>query len=160
MYGRILDVVATKAGSMSGQAFIVFESLASATAALRALHGFSFYDRPLSVEYARTKSRATIVHDLGHEALHDPKVLATTRKGGLDALAPGQGRVTYSSAQQKEGKKRARDEVEEEEDEEEEETEVKGKDKDGEADAKVPKIDNAQDDDEGGESPVGRSIRY
>jgi U2 small nuclear ribonucleoprotein B'' len=46
-YGKILDIVATKIGSMKGQAFIVFTDLASSTAALRAMDGFIFYDKPL-----------------------------------------------------------------------------------------------------------------
>jgi U2 small nuclear ribonucleoprotein B'' len=46
-YGKILDVVATKIGSMKGQAFVVFMDLASSTAALRAMDGFIFYDKPL-----------------------------------------------------------------------------------------------------------------
>ncbi|KAL9937874.1 hypothetical protein V8E36_003419 [Tilletia maclaganii] len=71
IYGRILDVVATKRGAMSGQAFVVFEDLAGATAALRGLSGFVFYDRPLSIEYARSKSRATVLQEKGPEGLFD-----------------------------------------------------------------------------------------
>lgn len=46
-YGRVLDVVCTRACGMTGQAFIVFSDLASATAALRGLEGFEFYNKPL-----------------------------------------------------------------------------------------------------------------
>ncbi|KAK0521823.1 hypothetical protein OC842_006654 [Tilletia horrida] len=46
-YGRILDVVATRANGMRRQAFVVFEDLAGATAAMRGLSGFVFYDEPL-----------------------------------------------------------------------------------------------------------------
>jgi U2 small nuclear ribonucleoprotein B'' len=46
-YGKLLDVVATKVDGMRGQAFVVFQDLASSTAALRALDGFIFYEKPL-----------------------------------------------------------------------------------------------------------------
>ena len=46
-YGKVLDVVATRADGMRGQAFVVFRDLQSATAALRALEGFEFYQKPL-----------------------------------------------------------------------------------------------------------------
>ncbi|KAE8223241.1 hypothetical protein CF319_g3700 [Tilletia indica] len=69
-YGRILDVVATRSDGMRGQAFVIFEDLAAATAALRALTGFIFYDSPLSIQYARSKSRATILQQDGPEGLY------------------------------------------------------------------------------------------
>lgn len=46
-YGKVLDVVAMRNDGMRGQAFIVFRDLASSTAALRALDGFIFYEKPL-----------------------------------------------------------------------------------------------------------------
>lgn len=46
-YGKVIDVVATRADGMRGQAFVVFRHLQSATAAMRALDGFEFYDKPL-----------------------------------------------------------------------------------------------------------------
>ncbi|KAI0701165.1 hypothetical protein BC835DRAFT_1265322 [Cytidiella melzeri] len=59
-YGRVLDVVALKTQKMRGQAFIVFSDLAGATAALRACEGIVFYDKPMHIEYAKTKSYATL----------------------------------------------------------------------------------------------------
>ena len=46
-YGKLIDVVATKTPKMRGQAFLVFTDLASATAALRACDGMTFYDKPM-----------------------------------------------------------------------------------------------------------------
>lgn len=46
-YGKVLDVVATRADGMRGQAFVVFRDLQSATSALRGLEGFEFYDKPM-----------------------------------------------------------------------------------------------------------------
>src|SRR6266404_205881 len=46
-YGKLVDVVATKTPKMRGQAFLVFNDLTSATAALRACDGMTFYDKPM-----------------------------------------------------------------------------------------------------------------
>lgn len=46
-YGEVLDVVAKKNIKMRGQAFIVFKDVNSATAALKALNGFNFFDKPM-----------------------------------------------------------------------------------------------------------------
>ncbi|KAI0774094.1 RNA-binding domain-containing protein [Fomes fomentarius] len=58
-YGRIIDIVALKGPKMKGQAFVVFTDLAGATAALRGCEGMVFYDKPMHIEYAKTKSYAT-----------------------------------------------------------------------------------------------------
>ncbi|GJQ12502.1 hypothetical protein GpartN1_g4293.t1 [Galdieria partita] len=55
-FGRIVDVVALKTARMRGQAFIAFEDIASATNALRGLQGFLFYNKPMVIQYAKTKS--------------------------------------------------------------------------------------------------------
>jgi RNA recognition motif-containing protein len=46
-YGEILDIVTKKSREMRGQAFIVFRSLESATAAKSALQNFNFFDKPI-----------------------------------------------------------------------------------------------------------------
>ncbi|KAI9323857.1 hypothetical protein BX666DRAFT_1891033 [Dichotomocladium elegans] len=55
-YGTILDIVTKKANEMREQAFIVYDNVASATAALRSLQGFNFYNKSLNIEYGKTKS--------------------------------------------------------------------------------------------------------
>ncbi|BEI85889.1 hypothetical protein CcaverHIS002_0601760 [Cutaneotrichosporon cavernicola] len=62
-YGRVIDVVAKKHNGGRGQAFIVFDEVASATAALRALSGEMFYERSLNLAYSRTSSHATLALD-------------------------------------------------------------------------------------------------
>ncbi|PKI84417.1 hypothetical protein MVES_001707 [Malassezia vespertilionis] len=106
-YGKILDVVATRADGMRGQAFVVFRDLQSAASAMRGLEGFSFYDSPLSMEYARKKSYASIVYEHGEEALLNPTLMNRLEEG-----APQTGRVTFSHAQAQalgQEKKRLRD---------------------------------------------------
>merc|ERR550514_1959692 len=39
-----------------GQAWIVFKEVSSATNALKSLQGFPFYNKPMRISYARTKS--------------------------------------------------------------------------------------------------------
>ncbi|KJA30025.1 hypothetical protein HYPSUDRAFT_32063, partial [Hypholoma sublateritium FD-334 SS-4] len=59
-YGKIIDVVASKSQKMRGQAFLVFTDLAGATSAMRACEGMVFYDKPLHIDYAKSKSYATL----------------------------------------------------------------------------------------------------
>ncbi|PBK72691.1 RNA-binding domain-containing protein [Armillaria solidipes] len=59
-YGKLVDIVASKSPAMRGQAFLVFTDLAGATAALRACEGMMFYDKPMHIDYAKTKSYATL----------------------------------------------------------------------------------------------------
>ncbi|KAI7862636.1 hypothetical protein BDF14DRAFT_1853242 [Spinellus fusiger] len=57
-YGIILAINASATAKMREQAFIAFDNVASATAALRSLNGYTFYDRPMKIAYATTKSDA------------------------------------------------------------------------------------------------------
>ncbi|EPQ58985.1 RNA-binding domain-containing protein [Gloeophyllum trabeum ATCC 11539] len=59
-YGKVIDVVAQKGAKMRGQAFLVFSDLAGATAAMRACEGMVFYDKPMRIHYAKSKSYATL----------------------------------------------------------------------------------------------------
>ncbi|EKM80332.1 hypothetical protein AGABI1DRAFT_73428, partial [Agaricus bisporus var. burnettii JB137-S8] len=59
-HGKIIDIVASKTQKMRGQAFLVFADLAAATAAMRACEGMIFYDKPLRIDYAKSKSYATL----------------------------------------------------------------------------------------------------
>ncbi|KAJ1019233.1 hypothetical protein NDA13_006153 [Ustilago tritici] len=103
-YGRVLDVVATRAHGMRGQAFIVFETPSFSTAAKRGLHNFSFYSKPLHIEYSTgSKSKALLRKEQGHEAVQEMDLEKS--------------RTTES----KRGEKRANQTAPEEEEEEEEE---------------------------------------
>lgn len=46
-FGKIIDVVVMKSQRLRGQAWVVFEDISSATAALRAMQGFPFFEKPL-----------------------------------------------------------------------------------------------------------------
>ena len=47
-----------KTPKMRGQAFVVFQHLTSASAALQKLQGFDFYGKPLKTSYSKSKSDA------------------------------------------------------------------------------------------------------
>lgn len=56
-FGKILDITCyTKILKAKGQAFIVFDKLESATKALTEMQNFMFYNKPIRVSYAKTKS--------------------------------------------------------------------------------------------------------
>ncbi|KAL8695458.1 MAG: hypothetical protein Q9218_000036 [Villophora microphyllina] len=55
-YGPVLDVVALKTKSMRGQAHIVFRDVQASTQAMRALQGFDFFGREMSIQYGKGKS--------------------------------------------------------------------------------------------------------
>lgn len=55
-FGRILEVLAFKTLKHKGQAWVVFDDTSSATNALRQMQGFPFYDKPMRIQYAKTKS--------------------------------------------------------------------------------------------------------
>ncbi len=57
-HGKVIDVVAVKSFRLRGQAWVVFDEVASAAEALRALQGFPLYDKPMRIQYARGKSDA------------------------------------------------------------------------------------------------------
>lgn len=55
-FGKILEALAFKTLKHKGQAWVVFEEVSSATNALRQMQGFPFYDKPMRIQYAKTKS--------------------------------------------------------------------------------------------------------
>jgi RNA recognition motif-containing protein len=55
-HGGVTWIAASKAVRLRGQAFVTFESVEAATAALRAMHGAPFVGKTMSVSYAREVS--------------------------------------------------------------------------------------------------------
>lgn len=95
-----------------------------------------------SIDYAKSKSKATLVQEHGPSALYNPSLFSSTANAG--ATSQMNGRVTISSAQAEargREKKRAREEAGGQEDEDEE----------GERGSKVQKTADNDDDDDGGE---------
>merc|ERR1719480_630365 len=55
-FGNIIDIIAMKSLKRRGQAWIIFKETSSATNALKSLQGFPFYNKPMRINYAKTKS--------------------------------------------------------------------------------------------------------
>jgi U2 small nuclear ribonucleoprotein B'' len=55
-HGKVLEIVALRKDGLRGQAFVVFDTVQAATAALQAENGFTFFGKDLVIEYAREKS--------------------------------------------------------------------------------------------------------
>lgn len=55
-FGGIIDIIAMKSLKRRGQAWIIFKEASAATNALKSLQGFPFYNKPMRINYARTKS--------------------------------------------------------------------------------------------------------
>merc|ERR1740117_1036621 len=62
-FGSIMDIVAMKSLKRRGQAWIIFKEAPSATNALKSLQGFPFYNKPMRINYARSKSDAVAKSD-------------------------------------------------------------------------------------------------
>jgi U2 small nuclear ribonucleoprotein B'' len=140
-YGVILDVVALKTMKMRGQAHVVFRDIDASTQAMRALQGFTFFNKdlvrpypssvlygqtnnPQQIAYAKTKSD-TIAKLDGSYKMPEPEredepEQAAIQAGGFGA-APAKA-VPVNAPDAAAGQKRAR-EVEEEDEEDEDEDE-------------------------------------
>mmetsp|Transcript_37518 Transcript_37518/g.82086 ORF Transcript_37518/g.82086 Transcript_37518/m.82086 type:complete len:309 (+) Transcript_37518:54-980(+) len=55
-FGDIQDIVCMKSLKRRGQAWIIFADVNAATTALKSLQGFPFYNKPMRINYAKTKS--------------------------------------------------------------------------------------------------------
>jgi RNA recognition motif-containing protein len=55
-HGKVLDIITLRKDGLRGQAFVIMESVSAATAALQAEQGFTFFQKDMVIEYARTKS--------------------------------------------------------------------------------------------------------
>ncbi|KAL1955207.1 hypothetical protein VTO42DRAFT_8919 [Malbranchea cinnamomea] len=68
-YGNILEIVAKTNLRAKGQAFIVFDNVDSATRAIEEVNGFELFEKPMVLEYAKTRSDATVLKESGPEEL-------------------------------------------------------------------------------------------
>ena len=57
-FGPILDIVTGKTMKKRGQAFVVFSSVTHATNAMRSMNGFPFFEKPIRIQFAKSKSDA------------------------------------------------------------------------------------------------------
>lgn len=62
-YGEVIDVVAAGSQKKKGFAHVVFRDITCATNALRAMQNFNFLDKPMKLNYARSKSDVIALED-------------------------------------------------------------------------------------------------
>lgn len=55
-HGKVLEIIALRKDGLRGQAFVIMDDVQSATAALQAEQGFSFFGKDMIIEYAKHKS--------------------------------------------------------------------------------------------------------
>jgi len=87
-FGGIIDIIAMKSLKRRGQAWIIFKEISSGTNALKSLQGFPFYNKPMRINYARTKS--DVVAKADGTYVERPKKIVKRedlRKGGKAAPA-------------------------------------------------------------------------
>lgn len=65
-FGPVMDIVAMKTPKMRGQAFVVFREIPMATNALRTMQGFPFFDKPMRITFAKSKSHCFAKKDGSH----------------------------------------------------------------------------------------------
>lgn len=80
-YGNILEIVAKTNLRAKGQAFIVFDSVDSATRAIEEINGFELFEKPMVLEYAKTRSDATVLKEVGTDELEAHKRRRLAEKG-------------------------------------------------------------------------------
>ncbi|THC97957.1 hypothetical protein EYZ11_002594 [Aspergillus tanneri] len=88
-YGNIIEIVAKTNLKAKGQAFIVFDDVESATRAIDEINGFELFDKPMVLDYAKTRSDATVLREGGNDELeiHKRRRLAEKeRKQAHEAL--------------------------------------------------------------------------
>ena len=80
-YGNIIDLVAKKNLRAKGQAFIVFDDVQAAGNAIEEVQGFELFDKPMVLDYAKTRSDATVEREGGEEQLEAYKRKRLAEKG-------------------------------------------------------------------------------
>ncbi|KAJ6081224.1 hypothetical protein N7499_006098 [Penicillium canescens] len=88
-YGTILEIIAKRNLKAKGQAFVVFDNVDSATRAIEEINGFDIFDKPMVLDYAKTRSDATVQREGGSEELEAHKrrrMAEKERKQAQEAL--------------------------------------------------------------------------
>lgn len=84
----MVEIVAKKNLKAKGQAFIVFDSVEAATRAIEDVNGFELFDKPMVLDYAKTKSDATVLREGGNDELESHKRRRLAEKGAWQTLSP------------------------------------------------------------------------
>ena len=80
-YGNVIDLVAKSNLKAKGQAFVVFDEVEAAERAIREVQGFELFDKPMQLDYAKTKSDATVQREGNPEEFEVHKRRRLAEKG-------------------------------------------------------------------------------
>ena len=87
-YGTIIDIVAKTNLRAKGQAFIVFDDTEAAQRAIQEVQGFELFDKPMTLDYAKTKSDATVLQNGSTEDFEAHRRRRLAEKGESSRLQP------------------------------------------------------------------------
>ncbi len=82
-YGNIIDIVAKKNIKAKGQAFIVFDDAEAAERAITEVQGFELFEKPMVLDYAKTKSDATVQREGKSDEFEQHKRQRLAEKGAF-----------------------------------------------------------------------------
>lgn len=88
-YGNVIDLVAKTNLKAKGQAFVVFDQTEAAERAIKDVQGFELFDKPMVLDYARTKSDATVEREGSAEELESHKRRRLAEKGTCPCCSSG-----------------------------------------------------------------------
>ena len=80
-YGNVIDLVAKSNLKAKGQAFVVFDEVEAAERAIREVQGFELFDKPMQLDYAKTKSDAIVQREGNPEEFEAHKRRRLAEKG-------------------------------------------------------------------------------
>ena len=80
-YGNVIDLVAKRNLKARGQAFVVFDEVEAAERAIKEVQGFELFDKAMILDYAKTKSDATVEREGTAEELESHKRRRLAEKG-------------------------------------------------------------------------------
>ncbi|KAI4135521.1 MAG: hypothetical protein LQ347_000594 [Umbilicaria vellea] len=72
-YGNVIDLVTKKNLKAKGQAFVVFDNIEAAETAIKEVQGFELFEKPMILDYAKTRSDATVEREGNAEELEAHK---------------------------------------------------------------------------------------
>lgn len=90
----MIDLVAKTNLKAKGQAFIVFDEPQAAERAIKEVQGFELFDKPMVLDYARTKSDATVLQEGHPDEFEAHKRRRLAEKGRFFYLIPAYARST------------------------------------------------------------------
>ena len=96
-YGTIIEIIAKTNLKAKGQAFVVFDNVESATNAIEEINGFELFEKSMILDYAKTRSDATVLKEGGSEELEAHKRRRLAEKGVFSFLPRKEGPVLGAS---------------------------------------------------------------